>query len=535
MRLLFVVLALVVSCARTWAEVTTPPADAEVTVTTATLTYDGQFLREESSNGETSWVVRTSSGETRIPKSIITNVQLKNAPQQAKQQQPAVSPVADLELRLHGSNTIGARLAPELAKGFAATHGLTAALNKPGPLPEELDVEYGTAESNHRFMFHFQAHGSATAFQSLMASAADIGMSSRRINDKELAATEQAGLGNLQAAKVENVIALDGVVVIVNPQNPLQALTLEQIARIFSGEVTNWADVGGTPGPITIYSRDNKSGTFDTFKNLVLEGGHRKLAPQAKLFELSEDLSDGVAADPSGIGFIGFAYIRSARPLSIGTTCGLRFAPESFSVKTEEYPLARRLFFYVPEARKTASVNEFVSYALSADAQPIVASVGFIGLDIEKSTERYVLERGQYRRLIGETPSVSAQRLMQGFAERIADASRLSVTFRFKTASSDLDNRSLEDVGRLAAFIKNTPGAAQRVMLFGFADPHGNFQRNLELSRERALQVADALGSQGVQIPSAQVQGFGVIAPVACSDSEQSLEKNRRVEVWMRP
>jgi phosphate transport system substrate-binding protein len=203
-------------------------------------------------------------------------------------------------------------------------------------------------------------------------------------------------------------------------------------------------------------------------------------------------------------------------------------------VRTEEYPLARRLYFYVPETRRTEQVDNFVRFVLSADAQPFTASVGFIGLDVERSSRNYVLERGQYSRIVGQTTSASAPRLMQSFSQRIGNAVRLSITFRFKSGSTELDNRSIEDVGRLAAYIRTDPTTAQRIMLFGFADTVGNFDLNLELSRQRALQVADALGAQGVSLPRGQVQGFGVIAPAACSDSESSLEKNRRVEVWLR-
>ncbi len=102
---------------------------------------------------------------------------------------------------------------------------------------------------------------------------------------------------------------------------------------------------------------------------------------------------------------------------------------------------------------------------------------------------------------------------MKNFSQRIADAARLSITFRFKSGSTELDNRSLEDVGRLASYVKSKPGLADRIMLFGFADTMGNPQDNLALSRERAVQVADALGAQGVSMQPAQIQGFGIIAP----------------------
>ena len=89
----------------------------------------------------------------------------------------------------------------------------------------------------------------------------------------------------MTAAKVENVIALDGLAIVVNKDNPVQALTLDQIAEIFSGQITNWERVGGPSAPISLYARDAKSGTFDTFKNLVLEKDKdrkRELSASAK-------------------------------------------------------------------------------------------------------------------------------------------------------------------------------------------------------------------------------------------------------------
>jgi phosphate transport system substrate-binding protein len=525
------------------AQLATPEPDARVKITTPMITYTGVFVREENApnTNATVWVVRTDSGTARIPRSIVRQVELVGAmpripvPDRREEEPPLAREVGGLDLRIHGSNTIGAKLAPEFARAYAERNGLSDPATKM-QTPEDFDVEYSTSESDRKYVFRFAAHGSTTAFQDLLGNVADIGMSSRRIKDDEVKILQDAGLGNLKAPKAENVVALDGVAVIVNKANPVDALSLDQISRIFSGEIQDWQQLGGAPGPINIYSRDAQSGTFDTFKTLVLEGNpKRALAASAKRFESSEELSDSVAADPRGVGFIGFAYIRSAKALQIATSCGLRFAADPFLVRSEEYPLSRRLFFYVPEPRRTAQVDNFVKFALSAGAQPVSAAVGFIGLNIEEAPASYTSERGKYRNLvIGTTTSASAPRLVRQFSEAIEGAQRLSVTFRFNTGSTDLDNRAIEDVTRLAGYMKANPGAAQHIMLFGFADQRGNFERNLELSRDRALQVANALSAIGVNVQQSQTYGFGVIAPAACSDSDVALEKNRRVEVWLR-
>lgn len=439
-----------------------------------------------------------------------------------------------LELRIHGSNTIGAKLAPDIAKAMAAAKGLTGVVTKPGAKPEFFDIEAQKSESNQRYLFRFQAEGTGSAPIGLAQGKADVGMMSRPINDKEVVDTGVAGLGDLRAVGAENVIALDGLVVIVNKSNPVGALTIDQIARIFSGEIKNWSEVGGTAGAINIYARDNVSGTWDTFKSLVLDPGKRALVAGAKRFESSDDLSDSVGGDVQGIGFIGFAYIRGNKALKISTACGLQFTPEPFGVRAEEYPLSRRLYMYLPATRKNDAAAAYVRFALSEAAEPAVDQAGFISLKPERATAAYMLERGQLDRLKAATTDDAAPRLMDALAGEIKQAARLSTTFRFRTASSDLDSRAVEDVRRLADYLKKAKIDPQKIALFGFADIRGQFRRNLELSNARASQVAAELTRSGFAVPPANVRGFSVLAPVACSDGDNGLAKNRRVEVWVR-
>jgi outer membrane protein OmpA-like peptidoglycan-associated protein len=142
---------------------------------------------------------------------------------------------------------------------------------------------------------------------------------------------------------------------------------------------------------------------------------------------------------------------------------------------------------------------------LSADPQGPAALAGFINFDVEPSTRNYVLERNQYWRLASQTAAAPALPLILSFSQRIAKAQRLSITFQFKPTSSGLDNRSLEDVRRLAEHINAEPNSGERIMLFGFSDPRGSFDHNLALSRDRALKIATALKERGVALPDEQV------------------------------
>ncbi len=113
----------------------------------------------------------------------------------------------------------------------------------------------------------------------------------------------------------EHILGLDGIAIIVNESNPIERLDREQIMRIFTGQITDWSQVGPYRGKINLFARNDDSGMFDTFKSLVLEG--KPLATAVQRFEDSRELSEAVANDPDGIGFIGLPYILSAKPIAV--------------------------------------------------------------------------------------------------------------------------------------------------------------------------------------------------------------------------
>lgn len=257
----------------------------------------------------------------------------------------AVSPVSaaaaagKVDFAVHGSNTIGERLMPLLIEAYGQRlHGVrpTAKLGQ----PEEQELTLG-APGGPATTIELHAHGSGTSAKSILSGAAQIGMSSRRATDPE-AQSIQSALGvDIRSPGSEHVLALDGLAVIVNPANPVRQLSLDQIAQIFAGQVTNWAAVGGSSAPIVVHRRDDKSGTYDTFNALVLAPRKVKPSPQATAHESSETLSEAVFRDENAIGFIGLPYINRNTALPIAESCGITTAASRFTVKTEAYPLAR--------------------------------------------------------------------------------------------------------------------------------------------------------------------------------------------------
>ncbi len=338
------------------------------------------------------------------------------------------------------------------------------------------------------------AAGSATAFEGIARGECDVGMASRIVTDAEAARIRAAGHGDVRAPGSENFIGLDGIAVVVNASNPLKALSAEDLARIFDGDTTSWAAFGGS-GAIDVLARDDRSGTYDTFKALVL--GDHSLAASARRFADNDALSAAVAgtrrpSDSRGCRTWG----RPGRWRSRRRAAAI--APSRFSVATEDYSLSRRLYLYTPSPATHPLAVEFVAFAQSSEGQGIVDAEGFVDLAASAAKD----DEG----CSACPPAYTA--LMRG-------AKRLPYDLRFLSGSSELDSKAQRDVGRVAAAVHAQRGA--QVVLLGFADNQGGSDANLQVSRDRAKGVADRLEAYGVH-PTV-VDGLGDQMPVATNDN----------------
>lgn len=424
----------------------------------------------------------------------------------------AALPVPDQgpALRIQGSNTIGAALGPALVKGMLEHQGLQAVHSEPGDGANEQRV-IGKTRQGKTVTVEVAAHGSSTGFSALKKSNADLAASSRPIKDSELVDLEP--LGDLKSPEAEQVIAIDGLAIILNPQNPLNTLNTEQLAQIFNGEVSHWEDVGGVDGAIHLYARDDQSGTYDTFKELVLNRRGKPLAATATRFESSEALSDAVSHDPQGIGFIGLPYVRQAKALAIVDGDSQPMLPVTSLIATEDYPLSRRLYFYLPPSNRNPWAKALVDFTQSGKGQAIVAANGFIAQQVQA---------------IAVEPRAS---MPEDYQSIVRDAQRLSVNFRFEEGSASLDNKARQDLQRVVAYLKSHGKLDKQVTLVGFGDAKNDPQRAALLSKLRAMAVRRELVKNGVVLRD--IRGFGAQMPVAANTADEGRIKNRRVEVWV--
>jgi phosphate transport system substrate-binding protein len=486
--------------------------------------------RFETRDGKFLLYVQGASQPLEYPSSSVKGINVKCEPEASSK------PQNHSGFGIHGSNTIGERLMPMLIEAFG-TKKLGARPTSKLGASEEQEITL-KSPSGPVAVVDLKAHGSGTSATDLIDGKSIIGMSSRRMNPEETAAFKAKFGTNSQLPANEHVLALDGVAVIVNADNPVKELSLDQIGKIFAGQITKWSEVGGPNRGISVFRRDDKSGTTDTFKSLVLSLNKLSFSAGVSAFESSETVSSKVAADPDAIGFVGLPYINRNRALAITSPCGISNPPSRFTVKTETYPLARRLYLYTIGEPSDPIARDLLQFALSDDAQPIVQETEFVDQTIDfqddddqrRSTQDIVSNPSR-----GLLPDKDVPRdALRALEALLATVHRTSLTFRFEQGSADLDTRAQQDVGRLVRYLASPAGTGKKLYITGFGDVKGDWAANRALGFKRAMRVEEELERVGgIHVPQENVLSMSYMAPVACSDNDAGLAKNRRVEIWI--
>jgi len=407
------------------------------------------------------------------------------------------------DLEIHGSNTVGATLAPRLVAGYLEQLGQgTVQAQGTGVENEQVLSVSGT---DLRVLV--AAHGSSTGFRALADGKAGIWASSRPARPAE--AEQVSARADLTALENEHVIAIDGLAVLVHSSNPINTMSIETLARVFAGDVRNWSELGGPDRAIQLYARDEQSGTWDTFKSLVL-GNQHTLAASALRYESNDQLSDDVSRDPGGIGFSGLASVRNSKLLAISEGNAPALKPSQLTVASEDYPLSRRLFMYTMGTHAPQLARDLVEFALGSDGQALVADSGFVSQN----------PRAVRPELDDSVPA--------SFKRLTADYQRLTVNFRFSQGRTKLDNKARRDLLRVQQYMNDHGLSADDLMLIGFADAQSNELRAQMISELRALSVRKAL--HGIGLPQVAYTGYGQYMPVGGKGNQ----RNGRVEVWIK-
>ena len=217
--------------------------------------------------------------------------------------------------------------------------------------------------------------GSGTGFAALQNRTTDLCNASRPIKSKEVLACIKA----FRKRPTEYKVALDGLSVYVNSDNPVKSLNVEQLKDIFTGKVKNWKQLGGKDAPIVLYSRENSSGTYEFFKKSVLKGAD--YAASAQTMPGTAAVLQAVGKDANGIGYGGAAYGAGARALLVSKGAGSpAVAPTEANVVNGTYPIWRYLYIYVNPALDKGEIATYLKWIRSDEGQKVVKNVGYFPL-----------------------------------------------------------------------------------------------------------------------------------------------------------
>jgi len=213
--------------------------------------------------------------------------------------------------------------------------------------------------------------GSGVGIAALLNGDTDIAMSSR-----PLKLAERLRLASAQRTLIEDTIAWDVLAVCVHPTNPISHLSRENLAAIYTGAITNWKDLGGPDLPIVVYSRESSSGTFEFFREHVLQG--KDFAPSVRFIPATGTLVQAIAQTPGAIGYLGIAYLNpTLKPLAISDETHPPALPAKDRASLGSYLLARPLFYYYEEKARNR-LAAFLDFIHSSEGKAVIARVGYV-------------------------------------------------------------------------------------------------------------------------------------------------------------
>jgi phosphate transport system substrate-binding protein len=458
-------------------------------------------------------------------------------------------------LRLHGSNTVGSRCAVYLAFNYLVEQRAQAGGKSPiVDLTTELKTPEGEKGMAHDVMcdlngdgtwetIEIRPTGSSDAFRSLQHGWCDVGMSSRQISDAERRDLMTV-CGDLRLPGAQFALGLDALAVIVNPANKVEKLTLDQVAQIYLGGLTDWSAVGGAAGLMNLNTRPERSGSYRFFCDSVLHG--RTVIDSAARHAENTLVTGAVAADPLGIGFVPMSMTDKTRPLSIGHGGTEDFyQPSAETVRSGQYSaaLCRYVYFYVPENKPEGFTAEsrlnwetarrFALQSQTWRGQAITTNCGFVpGIAI-------LDQEGQLRQAEGETPLAYVERLAA--LERKIESGKLvlhpaltdnavcpRLLFNTNQFSLTAESQNAIDL-KLASWLKLYPASVRSGFIVeGWSDSIGTDESCLEISAQRAQVVASQLRSSlGLKVTTVG-KGKSFFPP---NTSEENKQINRRAVI----
>lgn len=439
------------------------------------------------------------------------------------------------EIRMSGAAAMGELMMPALLEAFAQRNGYSSQSRREGDIGFVFELT-DRASGKVQAEFSFAVSTTDEGFADLLANQADVVLSMREIRPEERDLAREAGMGDLSGDNRSRVLALDAIVPVVAPGNPIRKINPQDLALAFAGRITNWSDIGGPDAPIALHLPDLRTGLGQSVEDRLLGPAGLVLSETATFHRISLDLAEAVMSDPFALGIASFAETGATQVLSLTGTCGFQLAATRRNIKTEDYPLTSPMFLYLPQRRLPKIGREFLAYLRSPAAQLVIRRAGFV----DQTPEEILIDEQGLRFANAVSAAGSEIRLeeLQRLVNTLSPLRRLTTSFRFETGSVRLDAQSRSNVQQLARALEQGRYDARRLLFVGFSDADGAAAANRDIALRRAEAVRRAVVNSATTIDISRVtldvDAFGEALPMACDDSPWGRQANRRVEVWVR-
>lgn len=431
------------------------------------------------------------------------------------------------ELMVSGIASTSAQLLPALLEEFADKRGL-GFVRQQEDAAHFLYVLSDLASGSPVARIRFRVTSADEGMADLIAEQADIALTFREPTQQERSWAMEAGLGDLSSPARSQILALDGLVAVVSPENALQSISYRDLARVLTGEITNWSGLGGDDAPIALHL---SAGPLPISKIL---SDRFSIVDTARRYLTGADLERAVLDDPYSIGFTTLSMASATRVLTLSGSCGVALSATRRSIKAEDYPLTSPYFIFTPGRRAPAILRDFVGFLQSPEAQSVIRRQGFVDRGIELRPLEAQGDR-LIRAILSTGRDVGAAELRRMIG-RLEGTQQMSLSFRFEDGSAELDAQSRANVPLLVGAIEAGEFDGATFVLAGFSDGLGGGRQNLDLSLRRASTVRDAILEalpEGLTLDLV-AEGFGEAMPMACDSEAWGRKANRRVEVWVR-
>lgn len=333
------------------------------------------------------------------------------------------------------------------------------------------------------------------------------------------------------AGSAAKVLALDALVPIASPENPIAQVSTADLAAALSGRIDNWSKIGGPDMPLVLHGLDAGS---DLVAALAARLGDAP-APARSHRDLAA-LAAAVAADPWALAMTGRASLGSARALPLTDSCGFVLDASALSVKAEDYPLTLPVYLLTPQRRLPFMAQDFLDFLSLPVAQSAIAAAGFVARDFE--TQPLSLNGGRLINAIKAAKGDADLSLLQRLAQKMDGAQRASITFRFEDGGANLDLVSQNNLADLALRIAAGQFTGADAVLVGFVAGTPNADDDIAASMKLAETVLAELMPFAPDLPAESwpsIDGFGSALPMACDTTAAGKRLNMRVELWLRP